>query len=215
MRPMRAISISVCGLVLLTCAATAEVNNNNKNQRPPPRQAPLQRPVQRPMTQQGQTQRGQRGVQGNVRTNNQGGQGRRGVQQGAGGVQQNQRSNLIQMVKPVGVAPVRPPPSGFSGQGGSSRGGSKPNVVKSNFSPAKLSHDAHHRIGRACERFGHKQFAFRRAGGLYHRRYYLFGGVWYWYDAPFVETDPDYDMVDDGTLPSCDPDADECQQPEN
>jgi hypothetical protein len=210
MQSIKAIGVSACSLALLTCAAVAAQNDKVKNA-PPARPAVVQRPMVRQqgiVNQQQHQNIGQPKLHQGV--NNQGGQKVGGV--GSSGVQQTPRSELMQMVKPVGVAPVKMPSHALSAHVAPLSAQGKPGIARSSLArPANLKHDSAHKIGKAGARYDHRPVAFSREGALYHRNYYPYGGAWYWYDAPFVETDPDYSLVDDGTLPSCNPDADECQ----
>ena len=209
MRKTLLISLVLCIAMLSSGAVVAQ---NNDKKKAAPAKPVVRQPVGRPpmMVRPQQVQRpGQANVQSGL--NNPAIRSNKGMEVGAG-VQQTPRSQLYQMVKPVGpvAAPhalatataIRPGPVPAV----------KPGITKTSFArPPHFAHNPAHRIGSAGARFNHRMFAFRRDGLLFHRNYYIVGGVWYWSDAPFVETDPDYTLVDDGTLPVCDPDADECQ----
>ena len=182
----------------------AVAQNNNDNKKTVPAKPVVRQPVVRP-------QQVQRPGQANLPP----GSNHPGVHNGAAagtGVQQAPRSQLYEMVKPVGpVAAPHALTTATTVQPGHVPA-VKPGISKTSFAkPPHFAHNPAHRIGGAGARFNHERFAFRRDGFLFHRNYYVLGGVWYWYDAQFVETDPDYTLVDDGTLPVCDPDADECQ----
>jgi len=202
------ISLFVCTVAVPPAVFAQNNNNNNNKKAAPPKPVVRQQPVNRGPMVVG-PQQVQRPGQVNVRpgTNNPAVRSNNGTAGGAGGVQQAPRSQLYQMVKPVG--PVATPHTLPSGAVMVRPGAAHPGITKTGF--ARPPHNPAHRIGSAGARFNHRMFAFRRDGALYHRNYYVVSGVWYWYDAPFVETDPDYALVDDGSLPVCAPDVDECQ----
>lgn len=98
--------------------------------------------------------------------------------------------------------------------------------------PAGITFNASHHAGRGliwakAHARGSQAFYWHRGGHRWHRWYYpwwLDGQLgWYWYDTPADTADQD-DMVaddgtllnaagaavDDNTLPTCDPDSDEC-----
>jgi hypothetical protein len=73
--------------------------------------------------------------------------------------------------------------------------------------PPNIRHNPEHRLGAVGGLHKHAPFMFAREGHRFYRRYYIEGGAWYWYDEPAADDDP---AVADG-LPTCDPNADECQ----
>ena len=77
--------------------------------------------------------------------------------------------------------------------------------------PSNIRHDPNHRVGRVGGAHGHQAFVLARNGHRFHRRYYLQGGAWFWYDEAVPVGDPDYVGGDVQGLPTCDPNADDCQ----
>jgi hypothetical protein len=76
--------------------------------------------------------------------------------------------------------------------------------------PANIRHDPLHRLGHFGEAHRHSPFVFARRGHRFYRRYYILDGYWFWYDEPVASDDPAAD-ADLSALPTCDPNADECQ----
>jgi hypothetical protein len=83
--------------------------------------------------------------------------------------------------------------------------------------PAHIQHHPNHKAGKSGWMHQHRPFFFKHAGHRWHRYYYSFlaGGLWYWYwyDVS-ADTDPTATLYDDGALPDCDPEIDECIEPE-
>ena len=82
--------------------------------------------------------------------------------------------------------------------------------------PANIVHNPNHKAAKAGWQHGHRPFYFKHGGHRWRRVYYSFlaGGLWYWYwydvdagldTAPFVYSN--------AVLPDCDPDSDECIEP--
>ena len=83
--------------------------------------------------------------------------------------------------------------------------------------PPNIQHDPKHKAGNSGWMHGHRPFFFKHAGHRWRRHYYSFlvGGLWYWYwyDVE-VDDDPVVVVYSDAALPDCDPDADDCIEPE-
>jgi len=83
--------------------------------------------------------------------------------------------------------------------------------------PARVAHDPRRKAGKSGWVHRHRPFVFKHAGHRWRRHYYSFlvGGLWYWYwyDVS-VDTDPDVIIYSDAVLPDCDPDSDDCIEPE-
>ena len=79
--------------------------------------------------------------------------------------------------------------------------------------PANVAFNPRHRVGLAGLHYNHQGFVFRRGHSLFRRAYYLGpGGDVFFYDEPEPATDPAYAAyADDGTLPTCPEDSDDCQ----
>jgi hypothetical protein len=83
--------------------------------------------------------------------------------------------------------------------------------------PAGIEHHAHRKAGKSGWMHRHRPFYFKHGGKRWRRHYYtvLVGGLWYWYWYDLLaDADPaaaDYEEV---ILPECDPDSDECVEPE-
>ena len=83
--------------------------------------------------------------------------------------------------------------------------------------PAHIQHDPKRKAGKSGWMHRHRPFFFKHAGHRWHRHYYSFlaGGLWYWYWYDVVaDTDPAVLVYDDAALPDCDPEVDECVEPE-
>jgi BA14K-like protein len=83
--------------------------------------------------------------------------------------------------------------------------------------PANIEHNPKHKADKAGWMHRHRPFFFKHAGHRWRRHYYSFliGGLWYWYWYD-VEADDDPALVtySDPALPDCDPEIDECTEPE-
>ena len=83
--------------------------------------------------------------------------------------------------------------------------------------PFNIRHDPQHKAGKSGWTHAHRPFFFKHGGHRWRRHYYSFfiGGLWYWYWYD-VEADEDPAVVvySDGALPDCDPDTDDCVEPE-
>jgi hypothetical protein len=139
----------------------------------------------------------------------------------AGGAAADPRSQLMEMVHP-GAAAAKPLPNMHgpeaSAHGPSVHGpeatlhGPAANIhaapTRAAFTrPQNIRHNPEHRVGAVGGLHKHAPFMHARDGHRFYRRYYLEGGVWFWYDEPA----PDDPALADGDLPTCDPNADECQ----
>ena len=83
--------------------------------------------------------------------------------------------------------------------------------------PSNIRHDPKHKAGKSGWMHGHRPFFFKHAGHRWRRHYYSFfiGGLWYWYwyDVE-ADDDPTAVVYGDAALPDCDPDIDDCVEPE-
>ena len=83
--------------------------------------------------------------------------------------------------------------------------------------PVHIQHDPNHKAGKSGWMHRHRPFFFKHAGHRWHRYYYSFlaGGLWYWYWYDVIaDSDPAVILYDDAVLPDCDPEIDECIEPE-
>ena len=83
--------------------------------------------------------------------------------------------------------------------------------------PVNIQHNPKHKADKAGWMHRHRPFFFKRAGHRWRRHYYTFlvGGLWYWYwyDVE-ADDDPAVAVYSDAALPDCDPETDECVEPE-
>lgn len=83
--------------------------------------------------------------------------------------------------------------------------------------PPHIEHNPKHKADKAGWMHRHRPFFFKHAGHRWRRHYYTFlvGGLWYWYwyDVEAAD-DPAVLVYSDTALPDCDPDIDECVEPE-
>ena len=83
--------------------------------------------------------------------------------------------------------------------------------------PANIQHNPKHKADKGGWMHRHRPFFFKHAGHRWHRHYYTFlaGGLWYWfwYDVE-ADDDPAVLVYSDAALPDCDPEMDECVEPE-
>jgi hypothetical protein len=75
--------------------------------------------------------------------------------------------------------------------------------------PSNIRHNPEHHVGHVGDAHRHAAFMFARGDHHFYRRYYVQDGAWYWYDEPAAVDDPAFATAQD--LPTCDPNADECQ----
>jgi hypothetical protein len=83
--------------------------------------------------------------------------------------------------------------------------------------PLNIHHNPKHKAGKTGWMHRHRPFFFKHADHRWRRHYYTFlvGGLWYWYWYD-VEADDDPAVVEysNAALPDCDPETDECVEPE-
>ena len=125
-----------------------------------------------------------------------------------------------QQVMRPGQQVMRPglPNQGVVGPGGAALI-AKPGVVRGPAGalrmtrPANVVFNPRHRVGVAGLHYNRQAFVFRRGHSLFRRAYYLDPqGDAFFYDEPEPPTDPAYAAyADDGTLPTCPEDSDDCQ----
>ena len=83
--------------------------------------------------------------------------------------------------------------------------------------PAHIQHDAKRKAGKSGWMHRHRPFFFKHGGHRWRRHYYSFviGGLWYWYWYDLsADADPYVIIYADAALPDCDPESDECIEPE-
>jgi BA14K-like protein len=81
--------------------------------------------------------------------------------------------------------------------------------------PASVMHDAKHKAGKSGWTHRHQPFVFKHDGHRWRRHYYTFlvGGLWYWYWYDVIaDDDPAALVYDEGILPDCSLDIDECTE---